>query len=177
MIRYLVPTVGFTLVALASFSVWAFAGKWFSSTGGLYGACAFVFFALGGLSLLPFSGKEGRKPLWGLVWLFPLSFVVYAILWCVFWFAFKSHFGEIIGSAIGIFGMVAVLKSRLRFSGSLIEAAAVVFLFYTVGYYLGEKAYQEIGGLWGKLGWGLGFGLGMGAGLARVIQLPSKSGN
>lgn len=106
MIRFLLPALGFAFVAIASFSVWAFGGKWLSSTTQLYSACAIVFLLFGGISLLPYSSSEGRKPLWKLVWAFPLSFLIFSILWCVGWFLFKSHFGEIMGSAFGIFAMV-----------------------------------------------------------------------
>lgn len=177
MIRFLLPALGFAFVAIASFSVWAFGGKWLSSTTQLYSACAIVFLLFGGISLLPYSSSEGRKPLWKLVWAFPLSFLIFSILWCVGWFLFKSHFGEIMGSAFGIFAMVWLMKFIIGFNARLLEVAAVVFLFYTIGYYLGEKCYAEIGGLWGKLSWGAGFGLGMGAGLSYLVQLSARSRN
>jgi hypothetical protein len=171
MIRHLLPSLGFTIVAIASFSVWAFGGKWFASVWSLYTACTVIFFIFGGLALLPYSGGTAARPKWKLLWLFPLSFLVYSIFWCAGWFTFKSHFGEIWGSALGILGMTLVLKRGLKFSRPILEAALVVFGIYTLGYYLGEKAYHEISGLWGKLLWGAGFGLGMGTGLAYLVQL------
>ena len=176
MIRYLLPALGFTLVSLASFSVWAFGGgKWFSSTGSLYTACAVVFFVLGGLSLLPFSGTNNQAVNWKILWMFPLGFLSFAVFWCIGWFAFPNHFGEIMGSALGIVAMTALLKRFLGIDKPLLETAAVVFLCYTIGYYLGEKIYGEVGGLGGKLGWGLGFGGGLGLGLGYLIQQSVRS--
>jgi len=177
MIRYILPSLGFTLVAIASFSVWAFGAKWLPSTSLLYASCAFIFLVFGGLALLPYSGDAETKPRWKILWLFPLSFLVYSILWCAGWFAFKSNFGQIMGSACGILGMTFVLKSGLTFCRTTIETSLIVFGIYTVGYYLGEQAYFAIGGIWGKLLWGVGFGLGMGAGLVYLIQLSARSRN
>ena len=178
MIRYVVPAVGFTQVSLASFSLWAFGGgKWFSSPGSLYTACAVVFLVLGGFSLLPFSGTNNQAVNWKILWMFPLSFLSFAGFWCIGWFTFPNHFGEIMGSALGIITMTALLKLCLRIERPAIEMAAVVFLCYTLGYYLGEKVYGEVGGLAGKLGWGLGFGGGLGFGLTYLIQQSLRSKN
>ncbi|MDF1810621.1 MAG: hypothetical protein P1V20_00335 [Verrucomicrobiales bacterium] len=177
MIRYVLPVLAFTLVAVVSFSVWAFGGRVLNSTWSLYTSCAVVFLLLGGVALLPFSGGAGRKPLYRLLWLFPLSFTVYSICWTVGWLSFKNHFGEIVGSATGIIAMTAVIRTKLPYSRTVLEASAVVFLFYTVGYYAGEMIYKEVGGLWGKLGWGTGFGAGLGAGLAYLVQLSASSRN
>ena len=173
MVRYLIPTFFFSLVALISFSMWAFSGHvGVNSTTSLYLVCAGIFFILGGLSLIPYSGNKG-KPVWKLLWVFPLSFLLFALFWCIGWFTFRSHFGEIMGSAVGIVAMTAVIKRALSFDRSVIEAAAVVFLFFTMGYYLGEFAYKEWGGTVGKLGWGAGFGIGLGAGLSYLVQLAT----
>ena len=177
MIRYLLPTIAFTLVAVASFSIWAFGGKLLPSTAALYTGCAVVFFVLGGVSLLPFSGRDGMRVQWSLLWLFPVAFAVYAICWSAGWFTFKNRFGEIAGSIVGIFAMTAVLRTKLYSSMRLLEAAAVVFLFYTAGYYAGEMWFKTAGGLQGKLGWGACYGAGLGAGLVYLIQQSAESRN
>ncbi len=109
-----------------------------------------------------------------ILWLFPAAFAPFALLWCAGWFAFRYHFGEIMGSAAGILVLSAVLRSGLRRAGGLLESTAVVFLFYTIGYYLGEFGYRLLGGLSGKLLWGAGFGVGLGSGLAYLVRLPGR---
>ena len=178
MLRLFIPTALFTAVSLGSFALWAFgAGRFLHSETSLYIACATVFFVLGGLSLLPFSGVGEKTFNRKIFWLFPASFLLFASFWCAGWLLFRSHFGEIIGSAVGIFAMTAVLKAGLRFSRTIFEAAPVVFCTYTIGYYIGEKLYQDIGGTTGKLAWGLGFGVGLGLGLSYLIQLSQRSRN
>ena len=136
-----------------------------------------VFFVLGGLSLLPFSGTGDRTVNWKILWIFPLGFLVFAISWCIGWFSAPNHFGEIMGSAVGIVAMTSLLRYLLRIDRPLLESTAVVFFFYTIGYYLGEKIYVEYGGLPGKLGWGLGFGAGLGLGLAYLVQKSVRPRN
>lgn len=167
----LVRTLLFALVGVGSFAIWAFCAPIFQSTASLYTACAFVFFVFGGGALLPFSGINKAKICLKPIWLFPISFLIFAIFWCFGWFIFRNHFGEIVGSTLGIIAMTTVFKLGLAFNRSIFEAACVVFFSYTIGYYMGEKAYQEIAGIAGKLLWGGGFGLGMGFGLSYLIGL------
>lgn len=177
MLPHLVRTIGFTLVGVLSFSIWAFFSGKFSSEIGLYIGCAIVFLVLGGPSLLPYSGKNTHRINPHLLWLFPIGFLVYAVFWCIGWFMYRNHFGEIMGSAIGIIALCAIFKAGLRYKKGVLEAAAMAFLFYTVFYYLGEKTYQEIGGLAGKLGWGIGFGAGLGAGLSHLVGISTQPKN
>lgn len=171
---YWFRVAGFVLVGCGSFAIWAFGSQFFASEMSLYSACAIVFLLLGGVSLLPYSGMGSNRVNLRLLWLFPLAFVIYAVTWCFGWFTFRNHFGEIMGSAIGILAITSVFKLGLRFKTTVFEAASVVFFCYTIGYYLGEKAYQVYSGTPGKLGWGVGFGLGMGAGLSYLVAISRR---
>eukprot|EP01031_Cornospumella_fuschlensis_P021810 gene21810-26738_t len=51
---------GFALVSLLAFSIWAFAGKWFSGEIPMYIAIAAVFLVLSGVVLGPLAGGAGR---------------------------------------------------------------------------------------------------------------------
>ena len=57
--RRILPTVLFTLSALASFSIWAFGNGRYDSEAGLYSLCALVFVGLGGPALTPGCGIAG----------------------------------------------------------------------------------------------------------------------
>lgn len=173
-ISFWIRVAGFLLVACGSFAIWAFAGRIFTTNWSLYMACAVVFLIFGGFSLLPGSGQTTRGINWHLLWIFPLGFGIYAIVWCITWFTFKNDFGLISGSAIGIFALTTVFKFGLGFKSGLFEATCVVFFCYTIGYYLGEQISFVFTGTPGKLGWGAGFGLGMGVGLSYLVSLSRR---
>lgn len=164
-------SVYFSLVGVFSFAIWAFCSGIFQNTASLYSACAIIFILFGGLALLPYSNMDGGGVNTRILWIFPIGFLIYAGFWCLGWFTFRNHFGEIMGSAVGIIALTAVFKWGLGFNRSIFEAAAVVFSCYTIGYYLGEKAAAEIPGIAGKLLWGWGLGLGMGVGLSYLVSL------
>jgi hypothetical protein len=184
-------TLFFTLVALLSFAIWALGSAWYTSETGMYTLCAIVFFGLGGLALSPSAGVTGGKNLVGFSLRFACGFLIYAFLWTVAWFTFRNTFGEVTGSFFGLAGLVWVLRRGLHPKWDLPTATAVVFLWHTLGYYLGGQAYdalQNRGVLaielpWGRgavvtlarFSWGLFYGLGLGYGLARMLQASRPS--
>lgn len=179
-------TLAFTLVALLSFAVWAFGSALHTSETGMYALCAVVFFGLGGAALAPASGASGRRNLTGFSLRFSLGFLIYAFVWSVAWFAFRNTFGEVLGSFLGLLALVAVLRQGRSKKQDLFTATAVVFFWYTLGYYLGGQSYEALqnrGALaielpWdratvvtlARFSWGLFYGLGLGFGLARMLQ-------
>lgn len=188
--RLLLPTVLFTLTALASFSVWALGSRLYSSEAGMYALCAVVFFGLGGLSLTPGAGLSGAKERAGFALRFAAGFAIYAFVWSLAWFTFRSSFGEVAGSFLGLLGLVAVLRPEARReAGGLLGAVAGVFLWHTLGYYTGGLAYDALQGrgavavdlpferetvvTLARLSWGLFYGLGLGFGLAALAQRPA----
>ncbi len=178
-LRYLIPTVCFTLVSLLSFGVWAFGRSlWQGSTTALYSGCAIVFVVLGGIALLPYSKGSFSSIRRDILWVFPVAFIAYSALWCVGWFALKNHHGELLGSALGLLAMTSIFRLCLGWGqgGShILSPFAVVFLCYTLGYYAGEYGYQAVGKTAGKLCWGAGFGMGLGLGISHLIQLSAAA--
>lgn len=182
-------TLAFTLVALLSFAVWAVGSSWYTSEAGMYTLCAVVFFGLGGLALSPARGTSGKRGAFSLR--FALGFLIYAFVWSVAWFAFRNTFGEVLGSFVGLLALVAILRTGIAKTPDLLTATSVVFLWYTLGYYLGGQSYEALqnrGVLaielpWergtvvtlARFSWGLFYGLGLGFGLARMLQTSRPS--
>jgi hypothetical protein len=186
--------IGFLIVSVAGFSVWAFGGKWFyKQTGeaGMYAACAVVFLGLSGLLLHPLV--EGQRRLVRFYLIFVPSFLAYAILWCAAWFALRFGLGEWLGALAGCVGFVALVARGFKNYRGFIKVCIVVFLFHSIGYFLGGRFMHWLGGADGaaltgctksqlselaKLSWGAFYGLGFGAGIGfafHSFQRPEKS--
>src|SRR6056297_3355546 len=102
-LRFIIRTGLFTIVAVASFCVWAFGRSVFSSEKMMYAGCAAILLGLGGLSLVPGSGLSGIKRVTNWSIAFAVAFTAYAVIWSIAWFIFRNTFGEIIGSTLGLF--------------------------------------------------------------------------
>ncbi|MEM7601874.1 MAG: hypothetical protein AAF357_10725, partial [Verrucomicrobiota bacterium] len=173
--RNLLSVLLFSLVAVASFSIWAWGGQWFNSEPALYAACAAVFLGLGGLAFSPSLSREVAKPLRFCI-AFALAYLCYAVIWSVVWFSMKSTFGEILGSSLGLTAFVFVIARFIGPKLSSINAISLLFLFHSLGYYAGEFAYETLRGsdspittlglerdtivLLARLAWGFGYGAG-----------------
>jgi len=175
-------SVGFAIVSLGAFSVWALAGKWFQHHGGegaLYGACALVFAALSGLLLHPLvRNSESLLRFYGI---FVPAFLAYATVWCLGWFALHYGLGEWLGALLGSAAFVGVLCWKFQNGRTFIPTTLIVFALNLVGYFLGghlthwllsTNGTAFLSGLSkpeiavvAKLGWGLVYGLGFGAGI------------
>lgn len=190
-LRFIIQTGLFTLVAVASFCVWAFGGRVFSSEKMMYAGCAAVLLGLGGISLVPGSGLSGIKRVMNWSIAFAVAFTTYAAIWSMAWFVFRNTFGEIIGSTLGLFSLVFVLKHWMKFSFGMLSVTGVLFLFHTLGYYSGGLFYDSIQGRGifafepdldrktiatvAKLAWGAFYGLGFGAGMSWLLQTSRQS--
>jgi hypothetical protein len=165
--------VGFAVVSVAAFSVWAFGGRSFQGKSGellMYGTIALVFLGLSGLTLHPLVAGPRR-------WLtfyrvFVPSFLAYAVVWSMAWFALRFGTGEWLGSLAGsaAFALVAgLLQGGLR---AFPRAAGVLFAAHSAGYFLGGLAFGSLKAshpTLAMLSWGLVYGLGFGAGLGYVF--------
>jgi hypothetical protein len=184
-------SIGFGIVGLAAFSIWAFGGKWFQNhlgETGLYGACALVFIALSGLLLHPLLGGSG-SPL-RFYTIFIPAFLAYAIIWCTAWFVLRFGPGEWLGSLLGTAAFVAVVSWRLRNFRGFIQTSLIVFGLNSAGYFLGGYLMHWMlspGGsaifsglskpgllVLAKLAWGLLYGLGFGAGIGYAFHAVQK---
>jgi hypothetical protein len=184
--------VGFSLVSVIGFSVWAFPGRWLSrhfGEFGMFAACAVAF--IGAAGLLLFHLVAGPNRLWRFYKVFVPAFLAYAIAWCVAWFIFKFGFGEWLGSFLGSIAFVAIAGWGFRTWRGFWKAVAVLFLCHSAGYFLGAEFMRSVGraasvialskstfALVGMLGWGAIYGAGFGAGIGFVFhtfQADSKS--
>jgi hypothetical protein len=184
-------SIGFGIVSLAAFSVWAFGEKWFQNhlgEPGLYAACAFVFIALSGLLLHPLLGRSGSLP--GFYTIFIPAFFAYVVIWCTAWFVLRSGAGEWLGSLLGTAGFIGVISWRLKNARAFLQASLILFGLHSVGYFLGGQVMHWVlnaagaGLLSGvskptlfvvaKLAWGLLYGLGFGAGIGYAFYAVQK---
>ncbi|MEM7698828.1 MAG: hypothetical protein AAF236_10525 [Verrucomicrobiota bacterium] len=186
MTRIILSTLLFTVVALLSFSVWAFFSQSFGSEAALYAGCAIVFLGLGGFCFTPILKTLKGVSVLNFYWRFTLGFVIYAVSWSFAWFTFRNTFGEVLGTFVGLVALVAMTRPSLKRGLRFWESIAIVFLWMTLGYYLGEYLYQALQGrgslpldfelsreakvLAARLGWGLGYGLGLGAGVSHWLH-------
>jgi len=178
-------TISFTIVSLAGFSVWAFAGGWFYKNvgeAGLYAACAIVFMGLAGLLMHPLL--QGGNRLGRFYKAFIPAFFIYAVVWSVCWFALKFGPGEWLGSFLGCAAFALVLGKMLTSTQGLWKVVVVLFLAHSAGYFLGGIAYGAMRtppeflqglsrgqrGLIAKMLWGLFYGLGFGAGIGYAFH-------
>ena len=170
----------FALISVASFSVWAFAGRWLKSQageGGLYAACALAFVVLAGLLLAPLV--RGPRRILRCYLVFVPAFVAYALAWSACWFCWPSHLGEWLGAAAGsvFFVVIAAWRFGCPRSDWLREvplAVAVFFVTHLLGYLAGGWAMDALVHAGeahsGMLAWGACYGLGFGAGIGWVFH-------
>lgn len=180
--------VGFGLVGLAAFAVWAVGGKALGKAigePGLYAVCALVFVGLaGGVFGQLVIGPGGTRRIYGL---FTLAFVAYSVLWSAAWFGLRGTLAaEVAGAVLGSAAMAALLVWGFGAGREMARVVAVLILFNALGYFLGEVWWRWLpseGGaqLFGNLlnrpqrvmlsmlGWGVLFGAFFGAGVGYAI--------
>lgn len=177
--------LGFALVSIAAFSIWAFAAKYFRDFGGelgMYAAIAAVFLGLSGLILAPLAGGLGR-----FYKAFLPAFLLYSVVWCIAWFGLKGRTGEWVGAGAGCLVFAWISMKMLGSTRGWIIAALGLFVLHSAGYFAGDWAMYDVwldkerlleldraekaqALLMGKLSWGLFYGLGFGAGIGLVFH-------
>lgn len=180
--------VGFGLVGLVAFGVWALGGKALGRAigeAGLYAVCALVFIGLAGMVFGQLViGPGGTRRFYGL---FLLAFGVYSVLWTAAWFGLRGTLtAEVAGAVLGSAAMAAVLVWGFGAGRDFLRVAAVLILLNALGYFLGEVWWrwlpgeggaQLLGGLFNRpqrvmlsmLGWGVVFGAFFGTGVGYAI--------
>lgn len=182
--------LGFGLVGLAAFAVWALGGKLLTQAvgePGLYALCALVFIGLAGLVFGQLViGPGGTARIYGL---FTLAFTAYSVVWSAAWFGLRGTLaGEVAGAVLGSAAMAGVLVWGFGAGREFLRVAAVLILLNALGYFLGEvwwrwlpgaEGAQWLGNLFNRpqrlmlamLGWGVLFGGFFGAGVGYAIYL------
>ncbi len=181
--------LGFAVVSIAAFSVWAFAAPLFRGLGGepaMYAAIAAVFLAGAGLMLGPLAGGMAR-----FYKAFLPAFLAYSILWCAAWFGLGGRLGEWTGAAAGCLAFALIVSRLQGRGGRWLTAAVALFVLHSAGYFAGDwsmydvfvpKAravgresadFQHYMTL-AKLSWGLFYGLGFGAGIGWVFHASRR---
>lgn len=179
--------LGFGLVSLIAFSVWAFGGGWFRGRGGepaMYAAIAAVFVVLTGVLMHPLV--QGPKKLLRFYQAFVPAFLVYAVVWSGFWFWLKYGAGEWLGAGVGSIAFVAYTAWRFGSWRAFWLVTVLFFVMHTAGYFAGGWSMAKLMALarqdpvpfldkpklmmLAKMSWGLFYGLGFGAGLGYVYH-------
>lgn len=182
--------VGFTVVSLAGFGLWAFAGPWFYShvgEAGLYAASTVVFLGLAGLLMHPLI--EGVSKVIRFYKIFVPAFLLYAAVWCACWFAWRFGLGEWLGSLLGCAVFAVVLARSFHNWRPLPLMIIVLFLLHSAGYFAGswtmnhlkpdfipalaQFSKQTIRTL-AKLSWGVCYGAGFGLGIGYAFYTSQK---
>ena len=173
-------SIGFALVSLGAYSIWAFAPRSGGSELGMYALIAFVFLVGTGVALAGLLRGEHRVRRFYAFFL--PAFLGYAVLWSAAWFLLKGRPGEWVGAAAGTLFFSWIAWRSLRKPGGFAVGALVLFVLHTAGYFLGSawmygtlKAgiegweRPEVAAL-AKLGWGLFHGIGFGAGIGFALS-------
>lgn len=168
----LVGSLGFTLVGLTSFAVWAFGGRWLESHVGelgLYVACATVF--IGGGSCVFGSLVIGPERVRRFFGLFALSFFLYAGVWTGSFFSLRNKSGEWLATFLGpaILGMT--FANEFGALAAVRKIVVVLVAGHSLGYFAGSILHGAFPGLIGKLLWGAAYGLGFGAAIGCALYL------
>jgi len=172
-------SLGFAVVSIAAYSIWAFVPRIAGSEVGMYALIALVY--LGGAGLALCGLLHGENRLRRFYRLFLPAFFGYALLWSLAWFVIKGRPGEWVGAMAGTLFFAFVAWNSLGRARGFWIAALVLFAMHTLGYFIGGKWMYGIlaSGIEGwakpevaivaKLGWGFFHGLGFGAGIGFAL--------
>jgi hypothetical protein len=163
-------SLGFGVVSVAAYAVWAFGGPWFKTHGGdaaMYAVMATVFVSLTGVALHPLV--QGPRRLVRFYVVFAPAFLAYTAAWCAIYFKLGRGLGEWLASGGGTAAFAVVACLLLGNRRAIPKAAIALFIGHSLGYFLGGPVHYNLKGdlaTLGRLLWGLLYGLGFGAGIA-----------
>jgi hypothetical protein len=167
-----IGSLGFALVGVASFGVWAWCGRWlhaYAGELGLYAACAVVLIGCGGaLFSRLLIDKAGRRRFCGL---FALAFFLYAGVWTGSYFSLRDKSGEWLASLLGpaILGMT--FANAFGAPSAMRKAVIALVATHAIGYFAGSFLHGAFAAQAGMLLWGLAYGLGFGSGIGYALYV------
>jgi hypothetical protein len=176
--------LGFTVVSVAGFAPWAFAGVWFYvriGEAGLYGVCALAFIGTSGLFMHRLIIGPGSLPRF--YKLFATSFTAYAVAWITGWMLLKGHPGSVVGLLAGTTLMGWMLARAFDAQKATLKVIAALFVLNALGYFVGGVLEHELARIDGmgiskktqtiiaQLSWGVSYGIGFGAGLGLAFHM------
>ncbi len=157
---------GFAAVSTLAYGIWAW--RLMPESPAMYAVIALVYLGLGGAvlgRLVAGPGSWSRFPL-----CFATVFLVYAVIWCAFWFGLRGkHFADLWGAALGLAALAWLLQRAFGAKGGFAVLLLVLFALHSAGYYAGGVLNGTYRGPTGKLLWGAAHGAGFGAGLGYVL--------
>ncbi len=167
-----VGTLGFTIVSVLMFGVWAVGGRWLQQELGdllFYSVLAVGFMAGGGGVFKPILIGENLGRFYGL---FVGSFFVYAAVWTLCWFKVPNY-GEWLATVLGPAAMGLMFAWSFGAPGQRWRCVAGLVVGHTAGYFVGSWlfALEPLHNRFGMLLWGVTYGAGFGAGISFALFL------
>lgn len=165
-----VGALGFGVVALIVFGLWALAGGWLIPKLGdkfFYPILAVTFAAGGPAAFKPVLIGENLLRFYVL---FLGSFLVYAAIWMLCWFRWQ-HPGEWVASGLGPVAMGLIFIFAFRAGPRLGPSLAALIIGHTAGYFSGSWLFSwaPLHNPFGMEVWGLTYGVGFGAGIGYAL--------
>lgn len=165
----------FGAVSVLAYSIWAF--RLIEGQAAMYSSVAAIYLGLTGLALSKLVLGPGAARRFAA--LFATAFLGYALAWCAFWFGMNGKYdADLWGAAAGLTFMTWLLRRAFAHEGAFLPLFAVLFLFHSLGYYLGDALYAIVRGSTGRILWGAAHGIGFGAGMGYLLfhcQAPLKA--
>ena len=161
---------GFSVLSVAAFTPWVFAGRRLGETG-MYAACAALFIGLSGPLLHRLILGPGSLPRF--TKLFALAFVANAVGWTSGYMILRGHAGSLVGLLAGTAAMGGVIAVAFEARNEALKSIAALFVLTTLGYYVGwwvEAPLSKTHRTAAMLLYGVFYGLGLGAGLGLAFH-------
>ena len=165
-----VGTLGFTIVSVLMFGLWAVAGRWLQQELGellFYSVLAVGFMAGGGGVFKPILIGENLGRFYVL---FVGSFFVYAAVWTLCWFEVPNY-GEWLATVFGPAAMGLMFAWTFGAPARRWRCVAGLVAGHTAGYFIGSWlfALDLLHNRFGMLLWGVTYGAGFGAGISSAL--------
>lgn len=171
-----VGALGFTIVSVLMFGLWAVAGRWLHQQLGellFYSLLAVGFMGGGGAAFKPIliGQNLGRFYI-----LFVGSFLIYAAVWILCWFTVRD-IGEWLASFLGPALMGMLFAWAFGAPTRMARCVLALVVGHTAGYFIGSWlfAWAPLQNRFGMLIWGVTYGVGFGAGMSYALSICQEA--